>query len=79
MYKRQEGSVAVPDLVKDKASYLGYLTVDNNGKSGKVDLEKYYTVKSNTVNAVSYTHLVFRCCYHRGYLCIILERYLAIS
>ena len=45
-----EGSVAVPDLVKDKASYLGYLTVDNNGKSGKVDLEKYYTVKSNTVN-----------------------------
>jgi len=45
-----EGSVAIPDLVKDKASYLGYLTVDNNGKSGKVDLEKYYTVKSDTVN-----------------------------
>ena len=42
-----EGSVAIPDLVKDKASYLGYLTADNNGKSGKVDLEKYYTVKSN--------------------------------
>ena len=30
-----EGSVAIPDLVKDKASYLGYLTVDNNGTSGK--------------------------------------------
>ena len=45
-----EGSVAVPDLVKDTASYLGYLTADNNGKSGKVDLEKYYNVKSNTVN-----------------------------
>ena len=45
-----EGSVAVPDLVKDKASYLGYLTVDNNGKSGKVDLEKYYTVESKSVN-----------------------------
>ncbi len=45
-----DGSVAVPDLVKDTASYLGYLTADNNGKSGKVDLEKYYTVKSNTVN-----------------------------
>ena len=45
-----EGSVAIPDLVKDTASYLGYLTADNNGKSGKVDLEKYYTVKSNTVN-----------------------------
>ena len=40
-----EGSVAIPDLVKDKASYLGYLTADNNGKSGKVDLEKYYTVE----------------------------------
>ena len=45
-----EGSVAVPDLVKDTASYLGYLSAENNGKSGKVDLEKYYTVKSNTVN-----------------------------
>ena len=45
-----EGSVAVPDLVKDTASYLGYLSAGNNGKSGKVDLEKYYTVKSNTVN-----------------------------
>ena len=45
-----EGSVAIPDLVKDKASYLGYLTVDNDGLSGKVDLEKYYTVENNTVN-----------------------------
>ncbi len=45
-----EGSVAIPDLVKDKASYLGYITAGNNGKSGKVDLEKYYTVKDNTVN-----------------------------
>ena len=46
----KEGSVAVPDLVKDKASYLGYITADNNGRSGKVDLEKYYTVKDNTVS-----------------------------
>ena len=45
-----EGSVAIPDLVKDKASYLGYITADNNGKSGKVDLEKYYTVESKSVN-----------------------------
>ncbi len=45
-----EGSVAIPDLVKDKASYLGYLTVDNNGESGKVDLEKYYTVENKTVD-----------------------------
>ncbi len=46
----EEGSVAIPDLVKDKASYLGYLTADNNGKSGVVDLEKYYTVETKTVN-----------------------------
>ena len=45
-----KGSVAIPDLVKDKASYLGCITAGNNGKSGKVDLEKYYTVKDNTVN-----------------------------
>ena len=45
-----EGSVAIPDLVKDKASYLGYLTAGNNGKSGKVDLEKYYTVENKSVN-----------------------------
>ena len=46
----EAGSVAIPDLVKDKASYLGYLTVDNNGLSGKVDLEKYYTVENKTIN-----------------------------
>ena len=40
-----EDSVAIPDLVKDTASYLGYLTVDNNGKSGKVDHEENYTVE----------------------------------
>ena len=45
-----EGSVAIPDLVRDKASYLGYLTADNNGKSGKVDLEEYYTVENKSVN-----------------------------
>lgn len=37
--KGEEGSVAVPDLVKDKASYLGYLTGENEGISGKLDLK----------------------------------------
>ncbi|MCQ2447765.1 MAG: M14 family metallopeptidase [Oscillibacter sp.] len=46
----EAGSVAIPDLVKDSASYLGYLTVDNNGKSGKVDLAKYYTSKNQTIS-----------------------------
>ena len=45
-----EGSTAIPDLVKDKASYLGYLTADNNGLSGKVDLETYYTMANQTIN-----------------------------
>ncbi len=46
----KSGSVAIPDLIKDKASYLGYLTAENNGLSGKVDLKKYYTVETNTVS-----------------------------
>ena len=29
---------------------MGYLTADNNGKSGKVDLEEYYTVENKSVN-----------------------------
>lgn len=49
----EEGSVAIPDLVKDKASYLGYLTAENNGQSGKLELEKYYTVETNEVNVKS--------------------------
>lgn len=41
--------VAVPDLVKDTATYLGYLQ-DGNGKSGVVDLDKFYTQEENEVS-----------------------------
>lgn len=38
-----KNGVVVPDLVKDTATYLGYLKAGNRS-SGVVDLEKYYTV-----------------------------------
>lgn len=46
----EAGSVAVPDLIADKATYLGYLTADNAGVSGKVDLETYYDVQDNQIS-----------------------------
>ena len=51
----QEGSVAVPDLVADTATYLGYIKGQNADgttatNSTVVDLEKYYTVETETVN-----------------------------
>lgn len=56
--KGEAGSVAVPDLVKDTATYLGYLHVDNiqenawgaSFRSDVVDLDKYYTQETVTVN-----------------------------
>ena len=51
----QEGSVAVPDLVADTATYLGYIKGENADgttatNSTVVDLEKYYTIETETVN-----------------------------
>ncbi len=41
--------VAVPDLVKDTATYLGYLQ-NGNGKSGYVDLNKFYEQEEKLVS-----------------------------
>ena len=45
-----EGSVAVPDLVADTATYLGYLKGEGLNVSGVVDLAKYYTIETETVD-----------------------------
>lgn len=48
--KGEEGSVAVPDLVKDTASYLGYIKAPGSYSSAHVDLDKYYTQETVTVD-----------------------------
>ena len=54
----EKGSVAIPDLVAESATYLGYLQ-DGNGKSGVVDLEKYYTSEPLSVDVDALLEDVF--------------------
>lgn len=43
-----QNNTAVPDLVKDDVTYLGYIQA-GNGKSGSVDLGKYYEIDTDEV------------------------------
>ena len=63
----EEGSVAVPDLVADDATYLGYIKGENaDGTtasiSTQVELEKYYTIDTVTVDVDELLSDVFFIC-----------------
>lgn len=53
-----QNNTAVPDLIKDDATYLGYIQA-GNGKSGAVDLEKYYEIETDEVSVSELLEDVF--------------------
>ncbi|MCD7845182.1 MAG: M14 family metallopeptidase [Oscillospiraceae bacterium] len=46
----EQYSVAVPDLVADTATYLGYIKAEGSSVSAAVDLDTYYTQETVTVD-----------------------------
>jgi len=42
--------IVIPELLKDKATYLGFITDVNDGYSGVLDLDKFYDVADETVD-----------------------------
>ena len=57
--EQAEYSIVIPELVKDKATYLGFITDTNGGNSGVVDLDKYYNVSDETVDVDALLEDVF--------------------
>lgn len=53
------GNLAIPDLVKDKASYLGFIKGGANDMSTVVDLNKYYNVDDRSVDVSALLDDVF--------------------
>lgn len=56
--KGEKGSLAIPELVKDDATYLGALRAGNNS-SAKVNLNEYYTKETRVANVDKLLENVF--------------------
>ncbi len=54
-----KGSTAIPDLVKDTASYLGYIKADETMFSKPVDMAKYYEMEKRNVKVTDLLKDVF--------------------
>lgn len=48
--EKEERGIVFTELLADDFTGVGFITADNNGTSGVVDLEKYYTVETVTLD-----------------------------